>query len=421
MDRSARRCILASLAVLVVPVPARLGAVPPPPCVADDTTLCLDDRPGDGRYQVRMTYRTAEGGGLAGSGHAVSLAAAGFDNAGAFWLFSAQNPEVLLKLLDACAISRHHWLFASAVTNVGYEIVVTDTFTGAKKSYGNPDRMPAEPVQDTAAFDCADPCGSPGVAPFIAGFGAGPASVVTGAPETFSWMAGGAGPLVQSLTGTELPNLALASGDRRFSFAPQSPGPHTATLTVTGRCGGASAVASFDVQPACSMPHVDFFSACSTSYCAGQTATLSWHTTGSGDTSILPGVGAVAPAGSVAVPANSTTVYTLSKTGACGADSAMVTVTVEQPATVVSFSSDSASVPFGGGTTLRFDITGSVSYWTLSDSLGNIPAFVHRGESGSLTYAFTASDRAGNDVVTLAACGGCNPGCDQRSLTISVN
>src|SRR5262249_49402643 len=77
MSLSARVGLFA-LSVLVLGSAVRLRAVALSPCVADDATLCLDDRPGDHRYQVRITYQTAEGGGLAGNGHAVPLAAAGF-------------------------------------------------------------------------------------------------------------------------------------------------------------------------------------------------------------------------------------------------------------------------------------------------------------------------------------------------------
>ncbi len=123
-------------------------------CVPDAATLCIDDQPGDGRFKVQVSYRTAQGGGLSGSGTAVPLASLGVDRGGLFWFFSPDNPEMLFKILDGCAVNGRFWVFSSAGTNVGLTTTVTDTQTGNVKTYSNPDLIPAPPVEDTSALPC---------------------------------------------------------------------------------------------------------------------------------------------------------------------------------------------------------------------------------------------------------------------------
>jgi len=400
---------------------ASLSATLPPPCVADAATLCLDDLPGDQRYQLRMTYETVQGGGLSGSAHAVPLVPAGFTRGGAFWFFSPENPEVLVKVLDGCAVNQRHWLLASATTNVGYRLVATDTLTGAEKVYTNADRTPALPIQDTAAFDCADPCTDPDLATHIDSFTATP-TVAAGSPQTFQWTFRGAGPFTQALTGTELTNVQLWPGDRSYTFAPQIPGAHEATLAVHGRCGSDRRAVSYDVQPVCVAPQVVSFTTQypydSSTFCAGDAATLSWQTSGSGEVSISPGIGAVVPSGSITVPANATTSYTLTKTAACGTASATLDVSVAQRARIVSFTADDSALPCFGRTTLRFDVEGDGIVWWLQG--GNIIRPTPGSGAGPHEFIYEAGGFCQQTVtIHLYAYGTCPLG-ESRDLSIDV-
>jgi N-acetylglucosamine-6-sulfatase len=125
---------------------------PPQALFAADTTLSLDDQPGDKRFTVRVSYSTSQGGGLQGIARPVALASVGLAHGGAFWFFSADNPELLVKVLDGCSVNGAKWFFASGVTNVGFTVTVTDTATGAQKIYTNPDMNSASPIVDTSAF-----------------------------------------------------------------------------------------------------------------------------------------------------------------------------------------------------------------------------------------------------------------------------
>jgi Trypsin len=126
----------------------------PAACTPDPTTLCIDDQPGDRRFQVKVAYRTSQGGGRSGAGNAVPLAGLGVDQGGLFWFFSPDNPEMLVKVIDGCPVDGSFWFFSSASTNVGLTTTVTDTATGHTKTYTNPDLTPAAPVADTAALPC---------------------------------------------------------------------------------------------------------------------------------------------------------------------------------------------------------------------------------------------------------------------------
>jgi N-acetylglucosamine-6-sulfatase len=138
------------------PPPSLAGVFPP-----DDTVLRIDDQAGDHRFAVRVAYQTSQGGGLKGSGHAIPLAPVGIGRGGAFWFFSPDNPEMLVKLLDACDANGQKWFFASAGTNVGFTATVTDTLTGSRKLYTNPDLTAAVPIQDSGFETCASTLSGP--------------------------------------------------------------------------------------------------------------------------------------------------------------------------------------------------------------------------------------------------------------------
>jgi hypothetical protein len=123
-------------------------------CTPSATTLCLDDQVGDRRFKAEVAYSTVLGGGSAGDGQAISLSSLGVRRGGLFWFFSADNPEMLVKVLNGCPINGHYWVFYSAGTNVGFSLRVTDTQTGLVFDSSNPDRRLAPPIASTTAIPC---------------------------------------------------------------------------------------------------------------------------------------------------------------------------------------------------------------------------------------------------------------------------
>jgi hypothetical protein len=123
-------------------------------CVPDPTTLCVEHPPGNSRFQARVHFETTQGGGAEGDARVIPLADVGVPLGGILWFFRQENPEMLLKILDGCAVNGHFWTFYSAATNVGFTVTVDDTLVPRAKTYTNPDRTAAPPMLDTHAFTC---------------------------------------------------------------------------------------------------------------------------------------------------------------------------------------------------------------------------------------------------------------------------
>ncbi|MES1244089.1 MAG: right-handed parallel beta-helix repeat-containing protein [Acidobacteriota bacterium] len=107
--------------------PLRLDTATASSCVPGPTDLCLNN----GRFRVSLNWKAQ---GTQGAGQAVPLTA----DTGYFWFFSPANIEVALKVLDGRGLNGHFWVFYGALTNVEYEITVTDTETGHSVTYRNP-------------------------------------------------------------------------------------------------------------------------------------------------------------------------------------------------------------------------------------------------------------------------------------------
>ena len=90
--------------------------------------LCL----GDGRFAVTAVWRDFNGN--TGTGQAIPLTA----DTGGFWFFAPSNLELAVKVLDGRALNNAFWVFYGALSNVEYEITVTDTQTGLTRRYQNP-------------------------------------------------------------------------------------------------------------------------------------------------------------------------------------------------------------------------------------------------------------------------------------------
>ena len=90
-----------------------------------------------------------------GSG-AASVVRSGTNDSGLFTFFSRENWEILIKVLDGCAVNGHVWVYGASTTDLGYTIRVTDTVTGTVKEYRNEPGLPASVITDGKAFQaCA--------------------------------------------------------------------------------------------------------------------------------------------------------------------------------------------------------------------------------------------------------------------------
>jgi hypothetical protein len=122
-----------------IPLPAAPAPVTSTTCAPG--TLCLLG----GRFQVEVTWRRGAG---SGAGTPVPLS----DGTGLFWFFDAANIELVSKVLDGRSNNGKIWFFYGALSNVEYDVRVTDTATGAVRTYHNAaGRLCGR--ADTSAFD----------------------------------------------------------------------------------------------------------------------------------------------------------------------------------------------------------------------------------------------------------------------------
>lgn len=123
-----------------------------PSCVAGEDVVCLGE---DGRFAVELAWRDFVGN--TGVGRQVHLPEGGLaesGDSGLFFFFDEANWEMLVKVLDGCRYNGHFWVFGAATTDVEYRLRVTDTETGAVKSYVNPLGNDAAALNDIMAFPC---------------------------------------------------------------------------------------------------------------------------------------------------------------------------------------------------------------------------------------------------------------------------
>jgi hypothetical protein len=88
--------------------------------------------------------------GTSGTGKVVP----GAEHVGAFYFFNPTNPELYVKVRNACVPQFDRWwVFAAGLTDVEVRLTVTDTQSGLAHTYFNPAGQAYAPVQDTGTFD----------------------------------------------------------------------------------------------------------------------------------------------------------------------------------------------------------------------------------------------------------------------------
>lgn len=113
------------------------------PCIPGPNTLCVNN----GRFAITVDWRTATG-----SNHGNAVVVPTAPDSGLFYFFDAANLEMLIKVLNGCALTNTYWVFYAATTNVELKTTVIDSQTGKAKVYFNPLNTAAPPIQDTGAL-----------------------------------------------------------------------------------------------------------------------------------------------------------------------------------------------------------------------------------------------------------------------------
>lgn len=99
-------------------------------CGGDPQSLCLLDR-----FDVAVTWEDHRTG---KTGTGTTLPALTGNQTGRFWFFNATNVELVVKMVDGRSQTGTFWFFWGALSDVIYEIKVTDTLTGEETKYTNP-------------------------------------------------------------------------------------------------------------------------------------------------------------------------------------------------------------------------------------------------------------------------------------------
>lgn len=125
-------------------------------CASDASTLCLDGQPGDHRFAVQASFSSPPRA-IQGTASAVSTATVGITRGGLLWFFDPTNPELLVKVIDGCALTGHFWVYISAGTDVGVELTITDTqfvFLTPTFLFRSPDGTAFPSIQNAFAIPC---------------------------------------------------------------------------------------------------------------------------------------------------------------------------------------------------------------------------------------------------------------------------
>jgi ELWxxDGT repeat protein len=95
-------------------------------CAPTDRRLCLNG----GRFAVEVRWTLPD---RSGNGTAVGIN----PDTGYFWFSDAANAEVAVRVVDGTAVNGRFWVYYGGLTNVEYELTVTDMVTGKVKTYKN--------------------------------------------------------------------------------------------------------------------------------------------------------------------------------------------------------------------------------------------------------------------------------------------
>lgn len=114
------------------------------PC--DETrAVCLNG----GRFEATVQWRPSASRVDRGSKRIASSEA---PDTGLFASSPEEEPQILLHVLDRCAVNGHYWLDFAAVTDLEFTVKVRDTLTGRTRIYHNPAGTLPAPVRDAEAF-----------------------------------------------------------------------------------------------------------------------------------------------------------------------------------------------------------------------------------------------------------------------------
>ncbi|MFN2632311.1 MAG: hypothetical protein ABR610_02745 [Thermoanaerobaculia bacterium] len=111
-------------------------------CVPNSSTLCLNKA----RFQVQVAWDVSAQG-KTGEGKAIPLTG----DTGAFWFFSANNIEIVVKVVDGRTFNGKFWVFIGSLTDVDFRVTIRDLEADHVNTYVHTGGT-LQSFSDTAAF-----------------------------------------------------------------------------------------------------------------------------------------------------------------------------------------------------------------------------------------------------------------------------
>lgn len=99
-------------------------------------------------YLVSMCFETPDGARRPAYNYGLEATTSGL-----LYFYGPDNLEVLVKVLDGCALNGHRWVFVAPVTDLAFTMVIRSPL-GKNFWYFNRKGEVAQPVRDTTAFPC---------------------------------------------------------------------------------------------------------------------------------------------------------------------------------------------------------------------------------------------------------------------------
>jgi len=99
-----------------------------------------------GRFLVVASFRDSDG--TMTLAHPAVLTS----DSGDFWFFQPDNVELVVKVLDGCALNGRFWFFATGLTNVEVTLFLEDSLGSDSRTYASAAGAPYAPIQDVDAF-----------------------------------------------------------------------------------------------------------------------------------------------------------------------------------------------------------------------------------------------------------------------------
>jgi hypothetical protein len=155
-----------------------------------------------------------------------------------------------------------------------------------------------------------------------------------------------------------------------------------------------------------SMPAISSFGANPSTITSGNSATLSWSTSGATSIAITPGnFTSTQASGSTSVSPTATTTYTLTATNSAGSATQQITITVNPASskpTINSFGANPTTINSGSSSTLSWSTTGatSIAITPGSSSSSNATGSTSVSPTATTTYTLSASNASGTTTAT---------------------